>query len=135
MGLTRQQKKDALKHILENVFDLDPNSPIEQALNFNDIRSPYDLISLSEVEYELMEYKKEGARMTISKGNIGLLKSFKQYVHFKDVKGETINDTDWTSITCDEFDQFCILPQLDHTKLSPPPPTTQSGSSSLVQDF
>ena len=32
MGLTQNQKKQALAHILDVVFDLDKNSPIHKAL-------------------------------------------------------------------------------------------------------
>ena len=136
MGLTRQQKKDALKHILEQVFDLDPDSPIQRALELNDIQFPFDLISIAEVEYELLEYEEDGARITTSKGNAGLLKSFKCFVHYKNAQRDPIGDNDWTSITCDEFDQFQISPNL-HCAVPPSPITGIPPPSpfSLVRDF
>ena len=136
MGLTRNQKKQALTHILDVVFDLDNNSPVHKALEENNIRSPFDLMSLAPVEYEMLEYKEEGVPLTLSKGHVGLLKTFKRYVHFKASNGEPIEDEDWVTLTCEEFDQFRISP--DHDR--PPPPFVEtaamSGSAlSLVRDF
>ena len=136
MGMTRQQKKLALSHILETVFDLDQDSIVHKSLKLNSIRSPFDLISMSEVEYEMLEYEEEGAKITLPKGYAGLLKAFKRYVHFKQVNGEPIEDSEWTKLTCDEFDKFRISPNL-HLPL-PAPTVAQTSSNSmpnLVRDF
>ena len=136
MGLTRNQKKQALAHILDVVFDLDKNSPIHKALEENNIRSPFDLISLAMVEYELLEYTEKDVPLKLSKGHVGLLKTFKNYVHFKANNGEPIEDNNWVTLTCDEFDKFRISP--DNGRPLPPPPTagTMSGPNfSLVRDF
>ena len=94
MGLTRNQKKQALTHILDVVFDLDKDSPIHKALEENNIRSPFDLILLAMVEYELLEYTDKDVPLKLSKGYVGLLKTFKNYVHFKANNREPIKDKD-----------------------------------------
>ena len=136
MGMTRQQKQAALTHILEGVFDLDPDNVVHKALTRNAIRSPFDLITLAEVEYEMLKYEEGGAILTLPKGHAGLLKAFWRYVHYKDSIGETIQDTDWTTLTCDEFDQFRISPIL-HRALPAPPSTTgpPTPAVSLVREF
>ena len=136
MGLTRQQKMVALNHILEKVFDLDSNSAIHKALEGNMIRSPFDLISLAEVEYEMLEYEEDNGRLTLAKGHVGLLKSFKRFVHYRDHIGQAIEDTDWTSLTCDEFDQFRISPKLHQVLPTALPQTGQETTApSLVREF
>ena len=136
MTLTRQQKKDALDHILETVFDLDKDSIVHKALERNNIWSPFDLMSLSEVEYELLEYEEGGATLTLPRGYAGLLKAFKRYVYYKNADGETLGDDDWTKLICDEFDQFRISPKL-HAALPHPlsAAVLTTPSNSLVQDF
>ena len=41
---------------------------------------------------------------TLSRGNVGLLKSFKRFVAYKTTLGQPISDSDWLSITTEEFD-------------------------------
>lgn len=136
MGLTRQQKRDAIKHILEQVFDQDPDSHLHNALEINGITSPFDLISMNEVEYELLEYEENGSRVPILKGNAGLLKSFKRFVHYRDSIGQAIEDQDWTSLSCDEFDKFRVSTILNRPIPAPVPTSTPiAPPSSLVRDF
>ena len=136
MGLTRNQKKQAVAHILDVVFDLDKDSPVHKALEENNITSPFELIQLPPVEYELLEYTDQGAPLKLTKGHVGCLKTFQKFVHFKASKGEPIGDNDWVKLTSDEFDQFRISPDA----IRPLPPamtaaTLSSPSFSLVRDF
>jgi len=136
MGLTHQQKQDAIKHILEIVFDLPPDSNVHKAIKQNDILSPFDLVAMPEVEYELLEYKadpKDTDTIPLSKGNSGLLKSFKKFVLFKASQGAPIEDDAWTKITADEFNKFRVSP--DHSQVLTPPSTPQTAGPDPVRDF
>ena len=55
MVLTRAQQQAALKHILESILNLQVDSPVHKALTFNAIDSPHDLVSLREVDFELLD--------------------------------------------------------------------------------
>ena len=112
MTLTRQKKKAAIKHLLETVFDLDSNSPIQLALEQNGLSSPHDIVSLNDVEFELLMYKPAGATEAIplQKGHASCLKAFKALVVHKAATGNPIDD-DWISITQDDFDKFRISPE------------------------
>ena len=57
MTLTKTQKAAAIKHILENVFEQEEDSPLHLAFKQNFIMSPYDIIILSDLDMEGMMYK------------------------------------------------------------------------------
>ena len=81
MPLTREQKKAAMKHLLEVVFDLDPESRLHKALEHNQILSPHDIMSLPHVDYDLLEYAVDDkSTHPIPKGHVGLLKAFRAFV-------------------------------------------------------
>ena len=84
----------------------------------------------------MLEYTEKDVPLKLSKGHVGLLKTFKNFVHFKANNGEPIEDKDWVILTCDEFYQFRISP--DNGRPAPPPTTVATMSSpifSLVRDF
>ena len=45
MVLTKAQKQDVVKHLLEEIFEQDPDSELHKTLAYNKITSPIDLIN------------------------------------------------------------------------------------------
>ena len=96
----------AFNHVTQNVL-ADPN--ITKALREDGIKEIGVLISLSDAQVEDLTFLDTDPNNPIvyrlKKGEIGLIKSFIHFVHYRDEIGNPIGD-DWRSITQDEFDQF-----------------------------
>ena len=116
MVLSRQQKKDAIKYVLEMVFDLQPDRNIHNCFTLNQIKSSHDICGLDVADIADLEYPMATTRVNskLSAGNIGLFKCFKAFVAYKTAIGDPIGDR-WTSISADEFDSFRCSP------IVPPP--------------
>ena len=94
MVLSRAQKKAAVKHILEVVFDLAVDSLLHQSFALNSIDSPIDLVALSDNDLDRLDYHTDdGSSKSLPPGDIGLLKAFKLYVVFRNSSTNPINDT------------------------------------------
>ena len=70
MPLSRVTKKKVMKHLLETVFALDPDSSIELAFKENAINEPHDFIQSSDAEIEVLEYTKGNELKLLPKGHI-----------------------------------------------------------------
>ena len=112
MVLTKQQKCQALKYTLETVLGLDPDSEVHKAMKLNQILSPRDLCGLDKNDIDQLEYPDAtaGVNTTLSKGMIGLLKCFKDYVAHKAAIGQPIKDSDWVTISQEEYDDYHCTP-------------------------
>ena len=110
MVLSRAQCAAIMTHILENVFDKDPDSSLHKSMKHNGIESPIDLCAEDEDQLDQYQYPTDiqGGLATLSRGNIGLLKSFKCFVAYKTAMGTPIDDAGWLAITKQEFDDFRI---------------------------
>ena len=108
MVLSCAQKKAAVKHILEVVFDQAVDSLLHQSFALNSIDSPIDLVALSDNDLDRFDYHTDdGSSKSLPPADIGLLKAFKLYVVFRNSSTNPINDTSWLSITADDFNTFC----------------------------
>ena len=110
MVLSRAQCVTIMTHILEDLFDQNPDSNLHKAMTHNGIRSPIDLCSEDEVQLDGYRYP-DGTppvNTILSRGDIGLLKLFKRFVAYRTAMGQPINDADWMLITRQEFDDFRI---------------------------
>ena len=136
MVLSRAQCAAIMTHILETVFDEDPDSNLHKSMKHNGIKSPIDLCAEDEVQLDLYDYPTDvkGVTARLSRGNIGLLKSFKRFVAYKTAMGTPIDDSGWLSITKQEFDDFRISGNNPQTIAVPSlrPPTSQTD---LVREF
>ena len=100
MGLTRTEKKAAVKHILEMVFDQDPDSPLHKAFIHAGIASPYDLIAMDDDDLDMLQYLDSLDNLVVLlQGNAGLLKAFKAFVMHHANTGNPISDSIWIIIT------------------------------------
>ncbi len=108
MTLTKQKNKDIIKHILENVFDLQADSELHKALSQNSLFNVASFLAFDDKDYDTLEYEKNNQRTTIKKGIAGLAKSFKAYVAYRNAIGQPFEDDNWLQITQTEFDNFKI---------------------------
>jgi hypothetical protein len=97
----------AFIHITQNVL---ANANVTKALREDGVKEIGVLISLSDAQVEDLTYLEPDPNnptaYCLKKGEIGLIKSFIHFVHYRDEIGNPIGD-DWRSITQDEFDQLC----------------------------
>lgn len=125
-----------MTHILETVFDEDPDSNLHRSMKHNGIKSPIDLCAEDEDQLDLYEYPTDvqGVTARLPRGNIGLLKYFKRFVAHKSAMGTPIDDSGWLAITKEEFDDFRISgnnPQTTAVSYVRPP----TSKTDLVREF
>ena len=108
-----------MTHILENVFDEDPDSNLHKSMVYNDIKSPIDLCAQNEDQLGIFEYPTDaqGSTARLAIGDISLLKSFKRFVAYKATMGQPIDDAGWMTITQQDFDDFGV--GRNNLKISP----------------
>ena len=130
MVLTRADKERIIKHILEGVLDQDEGSRLHKAFEFNGIKSPYDIVSMSEEAIMALTFlNDDGAQEPVRTNEYSLVLAFRSFTFFRKSQGNPIGDSDWMTITMNEYDQFRI--SIDyHTKsfmkgmtipIAPPP--------------
>ena len=136
------QKQLIMDHILQVIFGLAPDSPVERVLNHNGYVSPEDLLMETDDMQDYLKYPNDAkALVKIPKGNAGMLKSFKQYVASQSQKGTPIDSGDWMNITRKEFNNFRIsnannvVPIVATSALAQPPPVHQPFPIDIVKDF
>lgn len=131
MVLTRDQAKAAMTYILETIFNLNADSILHKSLERAAITSPLDLITMREVEYELLDYEdSQKAILTIPRGYSGLLRAFKAFISYQVSKGISIDDNTWTTITPDEFNSFRVSSTYLQNLSTPAAISSSSQSSS-----
>ena len=134
MTLTRDQKTAALNHLLEVVFDQDKDSDLHKAFASNKIRSPHDLITLGESTIDMLQYpESEKVYKLLSPVEIALIKCFRAFLLYKEKTGHPIDDTQWLSLTADEFDKFRI--SSDYLTIDYSQPTAPSTAMNPVREF
>ena len=134
MVMTRAQQAEALTHILHTVFDQPEDSPLERALAHNNIISPLDLISIGDFEYPSLDYRDDNnIPGTISRGNAGLLRTFKAFVAHDTKEEDSVPDGYWMQITREQFDQFCVA--LLNPTVPPPANTTRTTTTTTASDL
>ena len=137
MVLSRDGKKNAIKHILENVFDKADGSFLHLAFDYNDIKSPHDIYTLTTDEINALQYKDANDTiLNFPVANRSLIKAFKAFIQKKTSDGTPIEDNQWVIITRQEFDDFRISPEFSIHTSAPTPtslatPTTNSSNTPL----
>src|SRR5687767_2109185 len=119
-----------MTHILEEVFDMDPDSELHRACTCMGVRDPFMLCAFSDDQLNAFQYK-DAANVVqpILRGNAGLLKSFKAYIAHQACLGSQLGDADWLNIMVEEFGNFrtgtaFLLPAMlppQHIQNAPPP--------------
>ena len=105
MVLTKLQRKEVIKHVLEENFLQEPDSELHKTLIYNKITSPIDLITQTDDWIDKLQFyedpKDKKTLSQIPKGDAGLLKSFKAFIMWHAATGNPIEDGDWKQITLD----------------------------------
>jgi hypothetical protein len=144
---TSAVSKAAFVHVTDVVLD---SENVTKALKKSGIDDIGDILTLDDIGVESLTYSDPNPKVTkvypLKRGEIGCLRTFIHYVHYREEINDPI-DNKWTSITQDEFNQFCCnirykrqfitLSNLQHIPIvtgpSTAPPTTSmtSATSSL----
>jgi hypothetical protein len=112
--ITKSQAKTALKAILTDIFedDNDDGTPGPITLSFKecDCRGILDVNSLSAAALEALYYTDADSKIILlGKGYIGLIKTFRAYIYYKDAIGDPIDNLDiWTALTLSDFQRFRV---------------------------
>jgi hypothetical protein len=112
--ITKSQAKSALKAILTDIFEDDNDDgtpgPIAQSFKECDCRGILDVNSLSASTLDALFYTDANSTtIPLGKGNIGLIKTFRAYVYYKDAIGEPIDNLEkWTALTLGDFQRFRV---------------------------
>ena len=81
MVLSRNDKKAAIKHILQQVLDQDPDSNIHRAVDYAAIVSPHDLYTFPIDMIDEMKYKADdNTFQLLPAGHRNILKAFRYFV-------------------------------------------------------
>ena len=93
---TRSQAQLIMDHIIQVVFELPADSPLEQALKNEQYVSPKDFIIEADNVLQSLYFTFDPGKglVKIPKGSAGLLKSFKQFVAHQAQLGMTFQDDD-----------------------------------------
>ncbi len=97
MLLTCDERAAVLKHVLENVLQLEDDSPVHQTIKCNRISTPFDIIQMSEAEIDTLDYKDDDSDsiIPIPCGRAGLLKALKAYSPYMAGLGKPIDERGW----------------------------------------
>ena len=80
----QSQTKPNMEHLLQTVFALPANSPLQKMLSYNGYRSPVDFLMEDDATLKSLEYPDDtGALTTIPTEAASLLKSLQQYVAYQ----------------------------------------------------
>ena len=106
MVLTRSEAKDALAHVIKNVFKLPDDNPLSKAFAKDGITDIHDLLIMSDGEVDSLVYDDENQVETVLPRSYKfMLWIIKQYYIYQQSQGSPIGD-DWTSLTSDEYNEF-----------------------------
>jgi hypothetical protein len=108
MLLSRAQAKDVFNHVLDNVLERDHSSPLKQALVGEGIQDIFALLCLDGPTIESLKYYNFISCGTndVNRGDKAMLHTFLKFMVSKTSSEDPSNESFWTSITRDGFDEF-----------------------------
>ena len=125
MPMTKEKKANAIKHILETVFLLDPDNNIKKAFKQNNIVSPFDIVSMSNEQIKLLTFEEGAKTLSLPKGQIGKLIAFNAFIMHCHLNKRPMGNEEWEKITKDEFNEFRTGPNFKCWQLNGPPAATK----------
>ena len=108
MVLTRQQRMDAMDHVVTTVLDQAADGAIMLALQQSGTIDILLLASLSETQIDNLKVSSTTAVPNppiLAPGHLGLIKAIVAYERWRSAMSNPIDD-DWMSVTFDEFNTF-----------------------------
>jgi hypothetical protein len=134
--ITKAQAKATLIFILTNIIEDDEDNgssgPIQLAFRKGKIKGILDINSMSASTLESLSYYDPIDKIDkrLEKGEIGLLKTFRAYIYYRDSIGETLDSNDkWLAISLEDFQRFRV--SKEWFAISENPGITVSSSSSV----
>ena len=107
MVMSRAQKAAAITHILENVFDVETDSALHMAMQYNSIESPYSICQMSYQELVELQYPLDQKSLHyLPIGHAGRIMALKAYVEYQASIGIEIGEVDMMEITQSDYDNF-----------------------------
>ncbi len=138
MVVLRSQGKIAFDHVLDVLLDCDSTSGLKRSLLSRGYTSLPKLLCIDYSVIDSLTYDERSdsdenassVAVPVPQADKDSLKMFFKYVAYRHQRGHPIND-DWTSITTDDFDSFCVRRDLltthaDYTPLHTPSSTLES---------
>ncbi|KAG7340327.1 hypothetical protein IV203_023870 [Nitzschia inconspicua] len=114
MVATKAQQKDALKHILENVFAEEANGPIARALSAASIQTVLDMTAMRYDDIYELNYIGDDSTTVIDlpKYKCSLILLFASYLSWLDRAGRPVEPEPdgWITITHEDFSRYRITP-------------------------
>jgi hypothetical protein len=108
--LTRQQAQDALTHVLQMLLGFTDTDPLPLSLTWSGYTDIHHVITMTQDNIDALEYEDDTqVLVTVPSPAWTLLRIFNTYHVYRYEEGDPIGD-DWTSITAQEFNDFCIGP-------------------------
>jgi hypothetical protein len=98
---------------MDVVLDRYGSKDLKDALVKEGFVDLFQVLTIDDVDIECLVYQNPAdpsKTIPIRKGDVGMLKCFKAFVHHRSALGNPIQDTDWISLTQAEFDSFRIHP-------------------------
>jgi hypothetical protein len=118
-----------MSHLLQTVFNLKEGTPLQKALDRGAIYTHLDLITMRDIDFELLEYKDDvDGILPIPRGYANLLCAFKAFVLHLRGQGTVLEDGFWVTLTPDAFNNFRLSPEYSPDPrsvptLTPPAPS------------
>src|SRR5688572_8257958 len=106
MVLTKAKKMEILLYVIENIFEEDKDSELHKIMSHNKSKSVLDTLTMDDSAMMMLQYHDDQkAPVNITKGDAGLLRSFKAWIAYLN-KTKQVEDNDWLNLTLGAFDKF-----------------------------
>ena len=106
MVLTHTEGRDALIHVLTNVFEVGVDHPLALTLGKCGYHDINDIIGMSLADIMALTYEDEqGTEIDLPKPQRYQIAILKQYHCYRSAQGTPIGD-DWKSFTAQDYDDF-----------------------------
>jgi hypothetical protein len=102
---TRLAEKNALLHILNDILNLEDDSKLHRACEYEIVTSPLGLISFTPLEVEDVEYMEGMVQTKLNKGHKGLIYALQAMAIHGKFDGDAILE-DWSNVTREDFNEY-----------------------------
>jgi hypothetical protein len=110
VALTKAQAKVALDHVLQNLFELDKDAAMIKAFTIDGVNDIRDVLAMDYEHYAMLTYTNDkGDTVVIPPWQKSLLKILKSFNWWQSKTSFGPVD-DWTQVTKENFDDFCLGP-------------------------
>ena len=129
MPITRAEARAALNHAVVTVFGTQDDGPLAKALEKGGYQDIRDVLVMTPRDLDDLRYNDStGAAVPVPRRHLAKIEIFCMFVIHRIEKGDPIGDA-WTSITGQEFDDFCISPAFLATQHGLETPAVLSSST------